>query len=268
MKKSTKTLIGVAAAGVLAVASLTPVLVNAWGDSNNGRQFYTLEQVNAGDLGDKIVFNSITNDQVIGNEQNFVGAKSAEEMAVEGSKWHPNEINVKDGETYTIRLYVHNNSPLGEKAVATGVNARFSLPTTVAKSHEIVGYLKADNSDPKVVWDEVTLKSDDDFYLEYVGGSASYYNNIGTFPLSNDVVVEPGVALGYTSMDGKIPGCFKYSGQVTIQVKVHKSVTSKFSKVVRKKGDTNWSESVNAKVGDEESTRLSTKTCWRSRWTM
>ena len=52
-------------------------------------------------------------------------------------------------------------------------------------------------------------------------------------------------------MDGNIPGCFGYSGEVTIQVKVHKSVNSKFSKVVRLKGTTDWSEGVNAKVGDE-----------------
>ena len=52
-------------------------------------------------------------------------------------------------------------------------------------------------------------------------------------------------------MNGEIPGCYEYSGVVTINVKVHTSVAAKVSKQVRIKGTKTWSESVNAKVGDE-----------------
>ena len=52
-------------------------------------------------------------------------------------------------------------------------------------------------------------------------------------------------------MNGQIPGCYEYSGVVTIDVKVHTSVAAKLSKQVRLKGTKTWGETVTAKVGDE-----------------
>ena len=251
MNKVYKTILGVSAAAVIAAGTLTPVFVNAWGDSSNGRKVYTLEQINKGDLGDAITFNSITNGK-IGDERNFVGAKVAGATV---QTWNANEIEVKDGETYTIRLFVHNNSPRGEQAIAKGVKATFSLPTNVAKSQTIVGYLDSSNAAPTRYWDEVTLKSSENFYLEYVEGSAQYNNKSKagverSFKLPNEVITS-GATLGYDTMNGEIPGCYEYSGVVTIDVKVHKSVSTKIAKQVRIKGTKTWSESVNAKVGDE-----------------
>ena len=246
MKTIYKSILSVSAAAVMLGATLTPAMVHAWGDSNNGRPSYTLEQINAGELGDTITFNSISNSN-IGDEKNFVGAKVA---GANVDTWNANTIDVKDGETYTIRLFVHNNSPKGEEAIAKGVKATFSIPTTVSKSLTIVGYLDSSNANPGRYWDEVELKSDSNFYLEYVSGSAKYNNNKGTFKLADEVITS-GAKLGYTSMNGEIPGCYQYSGVVTIDVKVHKSVAVKLSKKVRIKGTKEWSESVNAKVGDE-----------------
>ena len=246
MNKVYKSILSVSAAAVVAAAALAPVIVNAWGDSSNGRETYTLEQINKGDLGEKITFNSITNGK-IGDERNFVGAKVA---GAKVSTWNANEIKVKDGETYTIRLFVHNNSPRGMQAIAKGVKATFSIPTNVAKSQTIVGYLDSSNATPNRYWDEVTLTADENMYLEYVDGSAKYNNNKGDFKLPNEVITS-GATLGYTSMNGEIPGCYEYSGVVTIDVKVHTSVAAKLSKQVRIKGTKTWSESVEAKVGDE-----------------
>ena len=250
MKKLNKTLIGVSAAAVVTVAALTPVIVNAWGDSSNGRPVYTLEQIEAGDLGDKITFDSITNG-AIGDERNFVAAIPTSNYQPKGNTWNADTIQVKDGETYTILLYVHNNSPKGEEAIATGVTANFSLPTTVGKSHKVVGYINSTNATPGTYWDEVEFTSDQDFYLEYVENSATYTNNIGTFNLPNDVVVGKGATLGYKTMDGNIPGCYQYDGEVHIQVVAHNSVTASVSKKVRIKGTKDWSEAVTAKVGEE-----------------
>ena len=246
MNKVYKTILSVSAAAVVAAAALAPVIVSAWGDSSNGRKTYTLEQINKGDLGEKITFNSITNGK-IGDERNFVGAKVAGTTV---KTWNANEIKVKDGETYTIRLFVHNNSPRGMQAIAKGVKATFSIPTNVAKSQTIVGYLDSSNATPNRYWDEVTLTADENIYLEYVDGSAKYNNNKGDFKLPNEVITS-GATLGYTSMNGEIPGCYEYSGVVTIDVKVHSSVAAKLSKQVRIKGTKTWSESVEAKVGDE-----------------
>ena len=247
MNKVYKTILSASAAMIVAGVSMVPANVLAWGDSANGRKTYTLEQINAGNLGDNITFNSITNGK-IGDERNFVGAKLS---SSDTKTWNADTISVKDGETYTIRLYVHNNSPKGTNAVAENVSASFSLPTTVAKEQTIIGYLNSSNATPNRYWDEVKLTSSENFYVEYVNGSAKYTNTkMGTVAL-NDAVITSGATLGYESLNGKIPGCYEYDGQVTIQVKVHTSVTSKLSKVVRIKGTKDWSESVDAKVGDE-----------------
>ena len=247
MNKIYKTILSASAAMVVAGVSMTPANVLAWGDSANGRKTYTLEQINAGALGNTITLNSITNGK-IGDERNFVGAKVS---SAKTDTWNADSIAVKDGETYTIRLYVHNNSPKGKDGVAEKVSASFSLPTTVAKEQTVIGYLNSLNAAPQRIWDEVKLTSDKDFYIEYVEGSAKYTNSkMGTVALS-DSVITSGSALGYEALDGKIPGCYEYDGQVTIQVKVHTSVTSKLAKTVRIKGTKGWNESVNAKVGDE-----------------
>ena len=247
MNKFAKSVMAVSAAAIVATASLTPAFVSAWGDSNNGRRSYTIAEINAGKLGNKITFNSIS-DGKIGDEKNFVGAKLTNGNA---SVYNANEINVEDGQTYTIRLYVHNNNAQGTKAVAKDVSVNFSLPTAVAKEQTVIGYLNSSNADPTRYWDEVTLKSSDDFYMEYVNGSAKYTNTQGTFALS-DTIINDNVKIGYKSMNGEIPGCFEYDGEVTIQVKVHKSVTAKLAKTVRIKGSgANFTETVDAKVGDE-----------------
>lgn len=246
MKTIFKSILGVSAAAVVMAGTLTPAIVNAWGDSSGHRPSYTLDQIRAGELGDTITFNSIQNGK-IGDEKNFVGAKVA---GANVDTWNADTINVKDGETYTIRLFVHNNSPKDMEAIAKGVKANFSIPTTVSNSQTIIGYLQSTNANPTNYWDEVTLQSNENFYLEYVGGSAKYTNNVGTFALPNEVITS-GATLGYTSMNGEIPGCYQYSGTVTIDVKVHSSVAAKVSKQVRLKGTTNWGEVVEAKVGDE-----------------
>ena len=130
MNKFYKSALSMAAAVVVLGASMTPALVNAWGDSANGRPSYTLDEINAVKLGDTITFNSISNGK-IGDEKNFVGAKVAGTTV---ATWNADTINVKDGETYTIRLFVHNNSPKGMDAIAKDVKATFSLPTTVSTS--------------------------------------------------------------------------------------------------------------------------------------
>ena len=246
MNKIYKTILGGSAALIVAGATMVPVNVLAWGDSANGRATYTLDEINAGKLGNGITLNSITNGK-IGDERNFVGAKANSSNA---TVWNADTISVKDGETYTIRLYVHNNSPLGENGVAEGVKATFSLPTTVAKDQAVIGYLNASNATPNRYWDEVHMVSDEDFYIEFVSGSAKYTNTQGTFTLP-DTVITSGTELGYTKMDGKIPGCYEYDGQVTIEVKVHNSVKASLSKTVRM-ADTHdeFTEAVEAKVGD------------------
>ena len=248
MNKIYKSILSVAAVAIVAGATMTPMAVNAWSDSSYARQTYTIDEINNGALGNTITFNSITNGK-IGDERTFVGAKLASDT---NNLWNGEELSVKDGEVYTIRLYVHNNSPQGYNNVAEGVKTKISIPTSVAKKQTVTGYIEASNAAPNVYWDEVSFTSDEDFYLEYVSGSARWTNGkLGSVALSDTVITSEGALVGYDALDGRIPGCYEYDGQVTLQVKVHSSMVSKISKVVRLKGASSWSEEVDAKVGDE-----------------
>ncbi len=259
MKISTS-ILGVAGALTAISFAAAPSQVNAWGDNTaNGRPSYTIEEINAGKLGDKIVFNSISNSK-IGDEKNFVAASYNANFCEENRvcnaqyvvpEWHADNIKVEDGKVYTIRLYVHNNSPKGMDAIAKGVTTTFSLPTTVAKSHNIVGYIDSSNADITRYWDEVTFTSDKDFYIEYVKGSAKYENAKGVVTLSDNVILEGGAKIGYESLNGEIPGCYEYDGVVTIDVKVVNALSTKVKQQVRVKGTTEWADTTDAKVGDE-----------------
>ena len=262
MSKLSNSILGVAASLTMISGAIAPANVMAWGDSQpGGRPSYTLDQINDDVLGNTITFNSISNG-TIGNEKNFVGARLT---GAEG-KWSADTLKVEDGKTYTIRLYVHNNNPEGTDAVAKDVTTTFAIPNTVAKSHNIVGYIDSTNATPDRYWDEVELVSDEDFYIDYVEGSAKYetYHEGDLIPGGNgqresvrsvaslpDEVITSGAKIGYDALDGNIPGCFKYEGMVTIDVTIRSAVSTTIKQSVRVKGEKTWHDVVAAKVGQE-----------------
>lgn len=242
-----------ALASILA-AVLVPAALMAYGPD---RPEYTVAHP-----ADKVVFNSIKDNPNIGHEFNFVGAREATAAEVAGQTlpkgtstnvWNANTIEVKPGKSYVVRMYVHNNGR-DEKLVARNVLANFNLPTTTGKSITIQGSLSADNATPKTVWDEVVMTSSQNFNLKYVSGSLLYENNKGnfTFGSGNQVFSSPGVKLGYSSMNGEIPGCFQYAGYLTFIVTPQFASNDDFtvSKQVRKTGETTWNENVTAKSGE------------------
>lgn len=200
-----------------------------WGDSSkNGlRETYTVDDINGGVLGNKIVFNSITDSEPIGgDERNFVAAReNTENPTAETNWWNANDITVEDGKEYVIRAYVHNNSPLGNDAVATNTKVAFSIPSASAKQIAVNGFIKADNAEPDEYWDSVRFNAEQNFHLEYVYDSALLENNgigKGGMKLSDEIVTEAtkgGVLIGYDALDGNIPGCYEYASYVTIRVK-------------------------------------------------
>jgi len=255
MKKAMKITSALAAtAAIVGIgAAVVPQVVSAWGDNGGGRKSYTLDEVKSGVLGNTIVFNSIS-DGVIGNEKNFVGARE------EGSSstWSADEIKVEEGKTYVVRLYVHNNNTHGTDAVAEDVTTTFALDTGYASSMSITGYIDSSNATPTQYWDSVkfTSANGQKFYLDYVEGSALLENNgvgaNGGVALSDSIITKSGSKIGYSALDGKIPGCFEYASYVTIKVTpVFTDEDFTIEKTVRLNGTKTWYESVDAKVGDK-----------------
>lgn len=257
MKNLLKLSAGVAAAAAVVAVAVAPVAVNAWSDSwKGGRPSYTIDQINNGVLGNNIVFNSISNG-VIGDEKNFVGAREADAekqvVFAEGKNgkrhlWNGNEIEVKENKDYVVRLYVHNNNPLGQKAIAEDVTVAMNFGDKTANSMRVGGYINTKNAG--WYYDDVVLKSDKPFRLAYVAGSAKLENNNGTFALSDDIVKKNGVKVG-PNRDGKVPGCFEYAQYVSITVRpVFEKNTISVRKYVRKHGDKEWKDFIVAQAGD------------------
>ena len=229
--------------GVLAAALIIPVGVMAWGPN---RDTFTIEKPAT-----RVVFNSITNNPDIGDERNFVRIRNLNDK---NAQWS-DDLKITESGEYVVRMYVHNNAADNLNLVATGTTAKFNVPTYSAKKIQIDGFLSATNAQPGTVYDQAIFTSDKNFKLSYVAGSANYKNNVFTsgVKLSDSVVNGSGSLLGYDKLDGKIPGCFKYSGWVSFTVKAEVEKTSDFTveKTVRKNGEKTWTKSVNAKTGDK-----------------
>lgn len=261
MKNISKAAFSVAAAAAIAGASIIPATsVFAWGDNGGGRRGYTIEEINNNVLGDKIVFNSITNavghDKngktiELGDERNFLRAR--ENGAAYGTLWSANEIIAEEGKEYVVRLYVHNNNLHGTDAIAKDVNVSLAIPGDTASEIKVEGYISSSNATPSKYWDYVTFKSQNGerFHLEYVPGSSFWESNgKSNGALSDNFITQGGVRVGYDSLNGEIPGCYQYSGYASAHVKVVYDDTFEITKQVRLKGTKEWSETVDAKIGD------------------
>lgn len=210
------------------------------------RPTYTIEQP-----ADHITFNSITNNPEYGDERHFMTVKDAANTAPGG--W-TGETTVTPGKEYLVRMYVHNNASDNLNLVAENVRASANVPTTTGKALQIDGFITSSNATPQQVIDQVVLRSDQDFNAVYEPGSARLYNNVfgqAGAQLSDSIVTNAGAPLGYDQLDGKIPGCFKYSGILTFKIKIQ-GVSSDFTveKKVRKHGETAWQKSIVANPGE------------------
>lgn len=226
----------------------------AWGDNGGGRPSYTTDEVDGGALGDTITFNSISDNPAIGNEKNFVGAKR---VGDESTVWSANTITAEDGEKYYIRMYIHNNNPGGNEAVAEDTTVRFELAEGSGTEVEVQGLITSSNATPTEYYDSVHFVSGVAFHLEYVPGSAFIENNGlaagGGIALSDEIVQDKGVPIGNEALDGNFPGGLEYAAYIGIEVKVVYDYSYTVNTQVRLAGDADvpWQKEVAAEVGDE-----------------
>ena len=174
------------------------------------------------------VFNSMKNTPTYGDEFNFTTAKKTSDAT-----WS-NDLAVKDGDEVEIRLYIHNNANTSTNAsglgVATGVKAGIDLPEDqYSLKNEPIGFVNADNSTPKGVWDGTVISSADGkkFKLNYVKGSAKLTQRDGsgtaTATLPDQFIGANRTAVGSqpgSATNGKWLGCYEHVGWVKVKVKV------------------------------------------------
>ena len=235
---------------VLAAAIIIPTATFAWGPN---RDTFTIANPS-----DHVQFNSITNNPNIGDERNFVGVREKGSA----NTWY-DSINAKSGKTYIVRMYVHNNAATSLNLTAKDVKAKVNLPTTTGKEVDITGFVSTSNAGATKtkpgayaeVYDNAKLTSTQNFNVAYVPGSLRYENN--TLPagttLPESIFTSAGAKLGYDKLDGNIPGCFKYAGYVSFEIKPQFATPSTYtmSKMVSKHGEDKWVEDYTAKAGEK-----------------
>lgn len=281
MNKVIKTAaVAVATLAVATSAIVSPLTASAYWDDKNGQMpSLWLKDCDASgdhctltDMATKTrsfandftpVFNNIiyNNSAYGGDEKNFVGAIATKDATGKGTVWTNDVLEVEDGEIYSIRMYIHNDNPNGEKAASTGTSVAFNIPQGSAAEQTIDGYIYSDNAASKMVSDFVTLKSKDGhaFHLEYQYGKSlirnlGYANVDGGVKLGDEVVTNAankGIKIGYAAEgDGIIPGCFGYTANVVVKVKVVYDYFTIDKKVRLAGTDDEFTESIDAKVGD------------------
>lgn len=240
-------------AGVVAVTATVlgaQAAIAAWGPE---RETFTIEKPAS-----FITFNSLTNNQAHGDERNFVQAKPASHLVAGGWK---DEVEVTKDEEFLVRVYVHNNAAANLNLISENTRVKVAIPTETGEQGQLGAWITSDNATPKEVWDDVVFKSAGaKFNMAYVAGSARYYTNYQLehgpkdgFVVNDSLVTKDGALIGYDKLDGKIQGCYQYSGILSFKVKAQTQKIANFAieKKVRKHGDKNWStEPIKVKPGE------------------
>jgi hypothetical protein len=152
-----------------------------------------------------------------GDERSLIAAKDAANTAAGGWK---NEVNVEDGATYLIRMYVHNSADSAPDHTAHDVRLSANVPNCTAHKIRIDGYITAADTFPTTVYATVVFQSDRLFNLTYKPGSARYYSNPhpNGIALTDDIVIKKGTPVGVEQMDGVVPGNYANSGYAVFEV--------------------------------------------------
>lgn len=223
-------------AAVTATATVATSL--AWGPS---RETYTTAQP-----ADHVVFNSITDNPAYGDERDFMRIKPADAP----NSAYSNKTKLEAGKEYQVYIYFHNNAAANLNLVANNSAVQTKLPAVVDGDTQAVTYISASNARPQKVWDEATLTSDSAMALRMVPGSATIHSK-GAVDGKKlpDSIITSGAPLGYSALDGKVPGCAKFAGYVTFRFKADQPNFTA-SKMVSKHGENKWVESYDAKPGE------------------
>lgn len=240
----------------LAVSVVT--VIAAIGVSASGPERPTYTSANPAD---HVVFNSITDNPEHGDERNFVLIREA------GVGTYVNDIKLQPGKEYEVYSYFHNNAKTSlNTGAGTGIarNVRMSaqLPSEVKPGEKgiVSTSITADNANPQKVWDEAYITTDSAVALRYVPASARIHSGgaVHNSTLSDSLFSANGTFLGYSAMNGILPGCADYAGYVVYKVKVDQPAFT-LTKEVANSGQNNWSKSVQAKPGSTVDYRISYK---------
>ena len=244
----------VAGLSALTLAILVPVAsTSAWGPD---RPTYKMKTPP-----DHPTFNSITDNNVIGDERDFVRVTE-----VGGNGKYVNELKITPGKTYEVYIFYHNNAAsnlnASGKGVADKVKVRSTFPSKINSSNKgtINATISAANTTPASVWDEAYLTTDSkqDVELHYVNATAKIKNQgkLNNTILSTELFTT-GDYIGYNSLSGTLPGCSEFSGHIVYHIRAEQAGSSveKAASI----NDKDFFKDVTAKPGDTVTYRITFK---------
>lgn len=233
----------------LAAAVVVPAALFAWGPQD--RPTYTYANP-----ADHVTFNSMIETPHYGDERNFVRIKEA----TAANSTYTDKVNLQPGKEYSVMVYFHNNAKTSLnseanqfKGIATNTKMRVQMPATVkaGETASIVGFISADNAQPKEVVDEAEGVASNNVALRYVPDSAVITSNGAVNGTKMpETLYTTGAALGFSALDGKLPGCNEFAGYVVFKVKVDQP-NFEVTKTVSEKGKNTYQETLAAKAGSE-----------------
>ena len=248
---------------ILNVVKITTV--SAWGPE---RTTYTNEAP-----ADHAVFNSITNNQGVGDERNFVRVA---EVNTEGEhNDYVNELHIQGGKDYEVSIYYHDNASTTFNDAAhnyvgvarkTSVSADFPDELNAGEKGEVNATISSTTTDPARVWDEAYFIADEKVKLAYISESAKIYNDwslSGSQISATELFSQDGAYIGVRELNGLIPGCDEFSGAVVFRVKAisvtEPSSTFEMDKKVSKDGGATWLDDASMTPGETAEFRISFK---------
>jgi uncharacterized repeat protein (TIGR01451 family) len=198
---------------------------------------------------DHVTFNSFTNVPNVGDERNFFHGKIA--GAPDG--FYDPMNGVRGGDEILMRVYVHNGADPKHNASGQGVakntRVRVELPSGLNQAQTARAFVSADNAQPQVIEDTLSMTGEYPVQLQYVSGSATIKTNFIDQKIS-DEVVNGGVLVGDDNVNGTMKGCFEYVALVTFKVKVV-APSYQLEKKVRLNGTPTFTKEVSAKPGQK-----------------
>ena len=244
----------VAGLSALTLAVLVPAASTyAWGPD---RPTYTMKKP-----ADHPTFNSITDNNVIGDERDFVRVTE-----VGGNGKYVNELKITPGKTYEVYIFYHNNAASNlngsGKGLANKVKVQSKFPSKVNSSSKgtISATISAEDSTPKSVWDEAyfTTDSKEDVELRYLPATAIIKNQgkLNGTVLSTELFTT-GDYIGYNSLSGVLPGCEEFSGHIVYRLRAEQA-SSSVAKTASLDGK-NFFQDVTAKPGDTVTYKITFK---------
>lgn len=248
----------VALAAVLAVVAVAvPAVTMAGLGSERPTKAYT-----EGMQGfDHVTFNSFTGVPGIGDERDFFTGM----VGTDKPNFYDPMNDVRSGDELLVRVYVHNNADSSNNADGSGVakntKVRVALPTGMNQNQTASAFISADNAQPQIIEDTLSMTASSPVALQYVPGSANIKSLTGSLnaPLSDDIVKD-GVVIGSEALNGDYKGCFEYVASVTFKVKVTApAYTLKKNVKINGAADTAYGKEATAKAGDKVDFMLSFK---------